>query len=290
VVAHPAEDASHAAGAATSRCSLLPCPPRGRRGPHPTRRPGSATDLPLTTRCRQRRPRPGLLDRRSSRRRPGSHRGLTRSGGQGRPATSTWSPTPPPEHGRRRTRPDGRGRHQTAGHRTGGQQPAGRRTRWTTTPGDRTPDGWTAGSRTPMPDGWTPPAGHRRPTPWRACWPCRSRRPRPTWRYRLEAPAGKPSSGEQQPGPLSSKDAEGTHAAMDGAWPPPRPSAAGGTPPSSWRLGALLSSDDYGSSVERTATLHPLWQAHVQRSDKVVGRGSDSWCAVCWRRRQSEVP
>jgi hypothetical protein len=26
-------------------------------------------------------------------------------------------------------------------------------------------------------------------------------------------------------------------------------------------LGALLSSDDYGSSVERTAKLHPLWQA-----------------------------
>jgi hypothetical protein len=27
------------------------------------------------------------------------------------------------------------------------------------------------------------------------------------------------------------------------------------------RLGALLSSDDYGSRVERTANLHPLWQA-----------------------------
>jgi hypothetical protein len=27
------------------------------------------------------------------------------------------------------------------------------------------------------------------------------------------------------------------------------------------RLGALLSSDDFGSSVERTAKLHPLWQA-----------------------------
>jgi hypothetical protein len=29
------------------------------------------------------------------------------------------------------------------------------------------------------------------------------------------------------------------------------------------RLGALLSSDDYGSSVGRTATLHPLWQAQL---------------------------
>jgi hypothetical protein len=26
------------------------------------------------------------------------------------------------------------------------------------------------------------------------------------------------------------------------------------------RLGALLSLDDFGSSVERTAKLHPLWQ------------------------------
>jgi hypothetical protein len=29
----------------------------------------------------------------------------------------------------------------------------------------------TAGPRTPKPDGWTPHAGHRRPTPWLACWP-----------------------------------------------------------------------------------------------------------------------
>jgi hypothetical protein len=29
--------------------------------------------------------------------------------------------------------------------------------------------------------------------------------------------------------------------------------------------GALLSSDDYGSSVERTATLHPVWQGEVRR-------------------------
>jgi hypothetical protein len=36
-------------------------------------------------------------------------------------------------------------------------------------------------------------------------------------------------------------------------------SAASGTPPSRWRLGALLSSDDYGSSLERTAKRHPLW-------------------------------
>jgi hypothetical protein len=65
---------------------------RGRRGPHPTRGPGSATDLPLTNPTWAASPRPGLLDRRSSRRRLGSHRGLHPSCGQGRPATSTWVP------------------------------------------------------------------------------------------------------------------------------------------------------------------------------------------------------
>jgi hypothetical protein len=34
----------------------------------------------------------------------------------------------------------------------------------------------------------------------------------------------------------------------------------GVAPPSKPRLGALLSSDDYGSSVERAAKRHPLWQ------------------------------
>jgi hypothetical protein len=33
---------------------------------------------------------------------------------------------------------------------------------------------------------------------------------------------------------------------------------------SSRASGALLSSDDFGSSVERTATLHPLWQASLR--------------------------
>jgi hypothetical protein len=128
---------------------------------------------------------------------------------------------------RRRTRPDRRGRHQTAGHRTeghrtaghrtAGQQPSDRRTLWTTTSGDRTPDGWAAGSRTPRPDGWTPPAGHRRPTPWPACWQGRPRRRRLSSRYRLDAPLGRRRLGQQPPGPLSSKDAGGTHAATDGS-------------------------------------------------------------------------
>jgi hypothetical protein len=69
VVAHQPEDGSHAAGAATLCCSLHPCPPRRRPRralrtpawpawslsgqarpprPAPTRRAGSATDLPPT--------------------------------------------------------------------------------------------------------------------------------------------------------------------------------------------------------------------------------------------------
>jgi hypothetical protein len=92
------EDGSHAAGAATSRCSLplVPTaqPPatgapyaglaclvaqRARAAGAARTQPGGPGPPPTShrpTRRRQRRPRPGLLDRRSSRRRPGSHRGL----------------------------------------------------------------------------------------------------------------------------------------------------------------------------------------------------------------------
>ena len=41
--------------------------------------------------------------------------------------------------------------------------------------------------------------------------------------------------------------------------------------PSKARLGALLSSDDYGSSVERTAKLHPLWQCRTDVRDMANG-------------------
>jgi hypothetical protein len=104
---------AHAAGAATSRCSLLPCPPRSRPRralrtpawpawalsgharplrPAPTRQPGSATDLPLTN------------------------------------ATSAASPTSPPEVG-------GDGRVRMDGWAADG---------WTL-------DGWTADGRPPDP-------------------------------------------------------------------------------------------------------------------------------------------
>jgi hypothetical protein len=42
--------------------------------------------------------------------------------------------------------------------------------------------------------------------------------------------------------------------------------------------GALLSSDDYGSSVERTAKLHPLWQAQLSRPG--VSPGDARWAAM----------
>jgi hypothetical protein len=140
--------------AATSRCSLLPCPKRsrprgrserrpglpgrsagkrGRRGPHPTRWLGSASHLPLTNATwaaspASRPPRPSIEP--STARQPP---GPTRPGGHGR------RPARPGPHrhrlsGRRRTRPDRRG-----------QTPDG----WT--PHGWTPDSWTAAVRPPDP-------------------------------------------------------------------------------------------------------------------------------------------
>jgi hypothetical protein len=187
---------AHRAAARDGRSARRPGLPgrsagkRGRRGPHPTRRPGSATDLPLTNATWAASPayRPS---------RPGF-------------------PTPPPElGGDGRVRMDG-GRHQTAGHRTGGQQTGDRRALWTTSPGDRTPDGWTAGSRTPRPDGWTPmldTGDRRRGVPAGRVDHGDHARPLDT---QLDTPLGRRGQGEHQPGPLNSKDAEGTHAATDG--------------------------------------------------------------------------
>ena len=40
--------------------------------------------------------------------------------------------------------------------------------------------------------------------------------------------------------------------------------------------GALLSSDDFGSSVERMAKLHPLWQAFCsQREQRALAAASE---------------
>jgi hypothetical protein len=134
------------------------------------------------------------------------------------------------------------GGQQTAGQRTGGQQRAGHRT-------GRTPDGWTARSRTTnrMVD-----TACRTPVTdaTAASWQCRPRRQRlPRWRLRRQTP-----SGRSTPGPLSSTNDEGTTLLWTDL-APPRRSAAGGTPPSSWRLGTLLSSDE--CRVERRAGRWP---------------------------------
>jgi hypothetical protein len=182
--------------------------------------PGPPPTSHRPTRLGQRRPRPGLLGRRSSRRRPGSHRGLHRFrwsgspghlfevGGCGRVRTdgadtrrldTGWGGSGRLDAGRVDSRRPTAGlsgrRPPVTGHRTAGQPDPGR----------------------PKPDGWTPHAGHRRPTPWRGCWQGRPRRRRLSSRYRLNAPPGIRRLGEQQPGPLHSKDSEGTHAATDGS-------------------------------------------------------------------------
>jgi hypothetical protein len=148
---------------------------RGRPGPHPPGGPGPPPTSHRPTRRRQRRPRPGLRDRRRA------VDGPAATGASTRPVVTVARPARPGPQ-RHRLSMGGYGRVRTDGQTPDGwtphgwtadgwtldgwTQPADRRTLRTTTPGDRTPDGWTAGSRTPNPDGWTPHAGHRRPTPW----------------------------------------------------------------------------------------------------------------------------
>jgi hypothetical protein len=187
-----------------------------------------------------------------------------------------------------RTRPDGRGRHQTAGHRmggqrtaghrTGGQQTADRRTLWTTTPGDRTPDGWTARSRTPE-TGWVDTACWT-PATDAVAWLLAGSTTATT--LELSLPAER-SSGHTPSGRATTRTApqqglRGHPRCHRRVWPPPRPSAAGSTtPPSSWRLGALLSSGDYGSSVERSAKLKCYGsESVVAEGQRLVLRGRRS--------------
>ena len=73
---------------------------------------------------------------------------------------------------------------------------------------------------------------------------------------RPEVLPGRRHLGDQQPGQLSRRDtAKGLATAATRQ-------LQGDIPPFSQRLGALLSSDDFGSRVERTAKLHPLWRAN----------------------------
>jgi hypothetical protein len=112
----------------------------------------------------------------------------------------------------------GRTGHQTAGHRTGGSPDPDDGTGWVdTTWWTRTGDDAMAGvlalpATATTPDGWMP-AGRSAGQP----------------------PCGRPTSQDSSAAGLPGR-----------ARPPPRPSAAGATPPPSWRLGALLSSEIWG--------------------------------------------
>ena len=90
------------------------------------------------------------------------------------------------------------------------------------------------------------------------------------------------SAGQTSRGPIRNQDSS---AVEDPArsWPPPRQTAVGDPPPSGRRLGALLSLDDFGSSVEGAAKLHPLWQAGV-------GGVMPGVRAMDWQRLGRELP
>jgi hypothetical protein len=203
-------------------------PPR----PAPTRRPGSATDLPLTSATSAGSPasRPPGPSIEPSTARPPPGPPPVPVVTVARPLDPV--PPPPPEHGRRPTRPDRRGKHQTAGQRTAGHQTAGHRTAGQPDPGHRHRMG-----------------GHRGPTPWLLAGSATATTPG------RSIPAGRccgqPSSGRATTRTTQQQGRRGHQRCHGWVWPPPRPSAAGGTPLSSWRLGALLSSDDL--RVERRA-------------------------------------
>jgi hypothetical protein len=280
------KDGRHAAAAATSRCRLLPRPPRRRprragRTPGlacrvaqrasaaaaartPTRRPGSATDLPPANATSaaapaSRPPRPSdravdglaatgpppvpvVTVARPARPGPQRHR-LRRGDGRVRTGRTPDGWTLDGVDSRRPTAgPSGRRRPQVTGHRTAGQPDPGRRTGWVDTacwtPATDAVACLLAGSTT-------------------ATTPDRSR---PAGRCPGQTPSGRATTRTAQ-----QQGRRGTPRCHRWVWPPPRPSAAGGTPPSSWRLGALLSSDDYGSSVERAAHGQVLWRELSRR-------------------------
>jgi hypothetical protein len=268
VVAPPSPRTAATRHAATSRCRLLPCPPRRRprrRGPPQLGGPGRHRPPSDQRDCGSVAPRPGLLDRRRAVDGPAATGASTRSGGQGpRP------PRPGPQRHRLRwkktdasgmvgadsrrldtARVDSRQldsrrldagrvdsrrptaglsgrRPQVTGHRTAGQPDPGRRNRM-------------GGHRM---------GGQRRPTPWLVCWQGRPRRRRPTPRYRLEAPpadAVRASNNQDRAAartpraPTLLRTGLASAATVSCRW----------SAPSSWRLGALLSSDEF--RIERRA-------------------------------------
>jgi hypothetical protein len=297
------------AGQARPPAVTLPGP-----GPPPT---------PLTNATSAASPASGLLGRPSSRpttRQPTET--SARSCGDGCPP-----PRPGPHRRRRRWdeldasgRTEANSRRLDAGRVDTGRvdtgppdtRRAGHWMHWTPdgwTPDRRTPDGLdtgctghrTAGHRTAGPpdphDGtaeWTPHDGRGPATdavagvlalPTTAATPDR-------WmaagRSAGQPPSGRPSNQDSSAAGLPGR-----------ARPPPRPSAAGATPPSSWRLGALLSSDDYGSRVRPEAHGQVLWRASTQAAEAnvmecgTVGgmarrREAEFWFRACRRRFEDD--
>jgi hypothetical protein len=201
VVAYPARDGGHAAGAVTSRWPA-PVP-----SAQPQRRalrtpPGLPVAQPVKRGRARTPPGPGPPPTPTDQRDRGSIARVRACSAVHRAAPRRGSP-PGLDLSYGRVRTDGGGQ-QPAGHRTGGQQPAGRRTG-----GHQTAGHWTAGP--PDPDDATAEGHHmvdadRRPTPWQASWPCRPRRPRPTAGCQLDAPPGSHRLATNQPGQLGSRD------------------------------------------------------------------------------------
>jgi hypothetical protein len=257
---------------------LLPCPQRSRSDGRSARRPG----LPGRAAAKRRRPRtpgPGPPPTPDDRRATRKHR--PRQGPQ--PPTGPldgaavhrdldpvlWRRCPPPRPGPRRHRlrweetgasgrtgaDTRRAGHRTAGHRTGGRQTGGQQPAGCWTGGQQPPGPPDPGRRhqvTGHRTGWTPDGRRRIPDDepgWvdTACWT------RTAHRRRLGELSTQDSSAARTP-----------KAPRYGlAWPPPRQSAAGATPPSNWRLGAMLSSERLGSRVARDGDCHPLWRVRL---------------------------
>jgi hypothetical protein len=172
------------------------------------------------------------------------------------------------------------GGHLRAGHRTGGQQMTGPPDTRTTNPGGRPPDGLDTGRldrRIPDDDpGWV---NTRCWTPTDAMAGVFAVSTRAMTPHRWMA-AGR-SAGQTPAGRATTQDRSAARTpraprCYRPAWLPPRPSAAGGRPPSSRRLGALLSSDDFGSSVERQAAGQVLWRGHMRAGAVVFS----VWCWI----------
>jgi hypothetical protein len=153
----------------------------------------------------------------------------------------------------------------------------------TTNPGDRTPDGaghrtgctpdgWTAGHRTTEPDGWTPHAGRGPATDATAGLALSRTATVPArWTLRWADASGRATTQDSSP----ARTTRGITLYRRGLTPPRQAAARGATSPDRPRLDALLSSNDYGSSVERAAHGQVLWR--VRCGDRFSAEWGSLW-------------